>query len=105
MAHPDLVPIARPIFEEGLQGRLNQKERIPEVDVKPSDLINFKIPGGQITQAGVRDMLVWPCNMWRRGCGATAQWRFLTRHGRRRNRRNLAFTALAVGTPPRWQIE
>lgn len=75
VAHPDLVSIARPIFEEGLKGRANQKERIPDVNVKPSDLINFKIPGGQITEAGVRNnvsVALQYVEAWLRGNGAVA---------------------------------
>jgi malate synthase len=75
VAHPDLVPVARQIFEEGLKGQPNQKERIPKVEVQPQDLINFKIEGGAITEAGLRNNIsvaLQYIEAWLRGNGAVA---------------------------------
>ncbi|MCA1570542.1 MAG: malate synthase A [Chloroflexi bacterium] len=55
VAHPDLVPIAREIFDGILDDRPNQKDRTrPEVSVAPRDLIDVRIPGGSVTEHGVR---------------------------------------------------
>jgi malate synthase len=55
VAHPDLVPVAGAVFDQVLGQRPNQKERMrPDVSVTASDLLSVQIPGGQITEAGVR---------------------------------------------------
>jgi malate synthase len=55
VAHPDLVPVAREIFDAVLGVRSNQKDRLrPNVEVEPRDLIDVHVPGGAITEAGVR---------------------------------------------------
>ena len=55
VAHPDLVPVAQAAFDEVLGGRPNQKERMRE-DVTPSasPLLDVRIPGGRVTEVGVR---------------------------------------------------
>jgi len=55
VAHPDLVPVAREIFDRVLGERPNQKDRMrPEVSVSPRDLIDLQVPGGSVTERGVR---------------------------------------------------
>jgi malate synthase len=55
VAHPDLVPLAREVFDGVLGPRPNQKERLrPEVRVAARDLLDVAIPGGAVTEAGVR---------------------------------------------------
>ena len=54
VAHPDLVPVARQVFERGLDGRPNQLERRPEVSVGASDLLDLAATPGSITEAGLR---------------------------------------------------
>ncbi|CAN5212241.1 malate synthase A [soil metagenome] len=55
VAHPDLVPVAREIFDAVLADRPNQKDRLrPEVKVTPRDLVDVQVPGGAVTEAGVR---------------------------------------------------
>jgi len=55
IAHPDLVPVVLPIFEESLGGRPNQKERLREdVRVGARELLDFTVPDGRITEDGVR---------------------------------------------------
>ena len=55
VAHPDLVPVAREVFEKGLGGAANQlsKQR-PDVSVGASDLLSLPETPGQITEAGLR---------------------------------------------------
>jgi malate synthase len=76
VAHPDLVPVALEIFDEVLGERPNQKERLREdVHVLDRDLLNPHVPGGQITEAGVRQNIsvaLQYLNAWLNGNGAAA---------------------------------
>jgi malate synthase len=55
VAHPDLVPVAREVFDGVLGPRRNQKERLrPEVRVAANDLLDVAVPNGAVTEAGVR---------------------------------------------------
>ena len=55
VAHPDLVPIARDVFDAVLGSSPNQKSRLrPEVKVAAGDLIDVDVPGSRVTEAGVR---------------------------------------------------
>jgi malate synthase len=54
VAHPDLVPVAMEIFDRHLRSRLNQKERLrTDVTVSAADLLDFRVPGGDVTEAGL----------------------------------------------------
>ena len=54
VAHPDLVPVAREIFDGVLGERPNQVERLrDDVSVGAADLLDFEIPGGEVTEARV----------------------------------------------------
>ncbi len=76
VAHPDLVPAAKEVFDEVLGDRPHQKERMREdVQVAASQLIDFKVPGGQITEAGLRlnlNVALQYVESWLRGTGAVA---------------------------------
>jgi malate synthase len=76
VAHPDLVPVARQVFQEYLGDRPHQKVRPrPEVRVGAQDLTDFHVPGGQITEAGVRTNIsvgLLYLESWLRGNGAAA---------------------------------
>ncbi len=55
VAHPDLVPVAREVFDGVLGDRPNQKDRLrPEVRVSAGDLVDVSVPGGAVTEGGVR---------------------------------------------------
>jgi len=55
VAHPDLVPLAREIFDGVLGARPHQKDRLrPEVRVTGRDLLDVAVPNGVVTEAGVR---------------------------------------------------
>ena len=55
VAHPDLVPLAREVFDGVLGSRAHQKDRLrPEVRVTARDLVDVSIPNGAVTEAGVR---------------------------------------------------
>jgi malate synthase len=55
VAHPDLVPLVAEVFGEILSDRPNQKERQREdVRVTGRELLDVRIPGGKVSDAGVR---------------------------------------------------
>jgi malate synthase len=76
VAHPDLVPIAREAFDAKLGTRPNQKDRLrDDVQVTPSQITTLHIPGGTITEAGMRNNIsvaVQYTEAWLRGTGAVA---------------------------------
>jgi malate synthase len=55
VAHPDLVPTAMAAFDAVLGERPNQLERRrAEPPVADADLLDLVVPGGRVTEAGVR---------------------------------------------------
>jgi malate synthase len=76
VAHPDLVETATEAFDRVLGDRPNQLERQrPEVSVTGSQLIEVKVPGGTITESGVRlnvSVGIQYLESWMRGTGAAA---------------------------------
>ncbi len=78
VAHPDLVPTAMACFDAKLGDKPHQKDRLrEEVDgtIKPEQLIDFNIPGGKITENGVRNNIsvgIQYIESWLRGNGAAA---------------------------------
>jgi malate synthase len=75
VAHPDLVPVAREVFEQGLDGSPNQLEKQPEVNVTAENLLDLKSTPGKITEAGLRtDVNVGfrYVSFWLTGRGAAA---------------------------------
>jgi malate synthase len=54
VAHPDLVPVAREVFDAALGDRPNQKARLrDDVHVNAAELLDTRIAGGAVTAAGV----------------------------------------------------
>jgi malate synthase len=76
VAHPDLVPTAREVFEQGLKGAPNQIERQrDDVHVTAEQLLDLKSTPGEITEAGLRtDVSVGfqYVSFWLSGRGAAA---------------------------------
>ena len=55
VAHPDLVPVAREVFERGLGGAANQlKRQRDDVEVGAGQLLDLASTPGKITEAGLR---------------------------------------------------
>ncbi len=55
VAHPDLVPVAREVFERGLAGAPNQLGRQrDDVSVSAGDLLDLAATPGEITENGLR---------------------------------------------------
>lgn len=75
VAHPDLVAVAREIFDKALKGKDNQKERLrDDVKVAADELIKFTIPG-VITEDGFRkniSVALQYLDAWLNGVGAVA---------------------------------
>ena len=76
VAHPDLGPTALAVFDAKLGDRPNQKDRLREdVQVRAEQITDFRIPGGKITEAGVRNNIsvgLQYIESWLRGNGAAA---------------------------------
>jgi malate synthase len=76
VAHPDLVPLATEIFDGVLGDRPNQKHRLREdFNVSAGQLLDFKVDGGTVTEAGLRlnvSVALQYLDAWLGGDGAAA---------------------------------
>ena len=76
VAHPDLVPVARKVFEQGLTGRPNQLDRLrDDVSVTAEELQDLAATPGSITEAGLRTNVnvgFQYLSFWLSGRGAAA---------------------------------
>jgi malate synthase len=76
VAHPDLVPAAMEVFDQALGAKPHQKERLREdVRVKAQDLTYIRVPGGKVTEAGLRlnvNVALQYVESWLGGNGAAA---------------------------------
>lgn len=80
VAHPDLVPVAREVFESYLKGKPNQKDRLREdVSISPAALLDFDVAGA-ITEVGLRHNLSITMQYlggWLNGVGAAALYNLM----------------------------
>ena len=76
VAHPDLVPVATEVFDGVLGVRSNQLDRLREdVQVTAEQLLDFTVPGGEITDAGLHANVsvgTRYLESWLHGAGAAA---------------------------------
>jgi malate synthase len=76
VAHPDLVPLATEVFDAVLGAAPNQKGRLrEEVSATAAELLDLRVPGGAVTEAGVRAnvrVALAYLDSWLRGVGAAA---------------------------------
>jgi malate synthase len=76
VAHPDLVPVVQEVFDAVLQGKPNQKVRQrDDVEVGREQLLDVRVPGGKITEAGLRgniSVALQYLAAWLGGSGAVA---------------------------------
>src|SRR4051794_3183722 len=76
VAHPDLVPVCREVFDRVLGDRPNQLDRLrPDVSVDAAQLLDVAATPGEVTEAGLRSNVPVPLKYleaWRRGNGAVA---------------------------------
>jgi malate synthase len=76
VAHPDLVPVAREVFDGGLNGAPNQLERQrPDVSVTAAELLDLAVTPGEVTETGLRTNVsvgFQYVSFWLAGRGAAA---------------------------------
>ncbi len=76
VAHPDLVPVAKEIFDAVLGNHPNQKQRQHEdINVDAARLLDTRIDGSAITRAGVENNInvaLRYIDAWLQGTGAVA---------------------------------
>jgi malate synthase len=76
VAHPDLVPVAKAVFDEVLGERRNQVDRQRgDVSVASADLLNVAATPGEVTEEGVRlnvSVGIQYIASWLNGVGAAA---------------------------------
>jgi malate synthase len=74
VAHPDLVPVAMEVFQQKLGAKPHQKERLrEEVQVTADQLLDIRVPGGTITEGGMRNNIsvaLQYLDAWLQGTGA-----------------------------------
>jgi malate synthase len=76
VAHPDLVPVAREVFDRRMGTAPNQKNDLRmEPAIGAGQLTDLEVPGGRVTLAGVEmnvDVALQYIEAWLRGQGAVA---------------------------------
>jgi malate synthase len=76
VAHPDLVPIAREVFDRAMGDRPHQKHQgRADVRIDASELIDLAVDGGVVTLGGIEtnvDVALQYLEAWLRGQGAVA---------------------------------
>jgi malate synthase len=76
VAHPDLVPVVDEVFSGILRSRPNQKDQQrDDVVVRRDQLLDVRVPGGRITEDGVRGNIsvgLQYLSAWLGGSGAVA---------------------------------
>lgn len=76
VAHPDLVPVAREVFDGALGAKPNQKDVLrDDVHVAATELVDMRVPGGAVTERGMRlniDVALQYIAAWLGGSGAVA---------------------------------
>src|SRR5262249_11270390 len=99
IAHPDLVSVAVEPFARRLGPKAHQIDRQrPEVAVRSEELLDVRVPGGAVTEAGLRNNVsvgIQDVASGLRGGGP------LQPGGGRGGRRDLALPGLAVDPPRR----
>lgn len=81
VAHPDLVAVAMEEFNKKLTDKPHQKDRMrDDLNITANDLLNTKIEGGKITEAGLRQNInvgILYIASWLQGTGAAALYNLM----------------------------
>lgn len=81
VAHPDLVPVARKVFDAALKDSPNQKtKQLDSNQVDAKRLLDVTIPGSSITEDGVRHNIrvaIQYIGCWLNGLGAVALYNLM----------------------------
>ncbi len=76
VAHPDLVPVVTEVFDGVLRKQPNQKNlQRPDVQVSQKELLDVRVSGGKVTEAGLRENIsvgLQYLAAWLGGSGAVA---------------------------------
>lgn len=76
VAHPDLVPVAKEVFDQAFGEQPHQKSKqLSDFNVNAKELLNVAIEGGEITENGILnniDVGLQYIESWLRGVGAAA---------------------------------
>jgi malate synthase len=75
VAHPDLVPVAREVFDRALGTKPNQKDKLSAIEIAASELTDLSVAGGAVTLNGIEtnvDVALQYIEAWLRGQGAVA---------------------------------
>ncbi len=105
VAHPDLVRVAREVFDDALGDRPNQLERgRDDVAVTAAELLDVRVPDGSITEAGVRanvSVAILYLESWLRGVGAAALFNLMEDTATAEIARSQIWQWIAHEAPPR----
>lgn len=74
VAHPDLANIAMDIFNQHMSTPNQLFMRREEVSIRAQDLLNTNVPGGKITEKGIKENIevgLIYCEAWLRGIGCS----------------------------------
>jgi malate synthase len=74
VAHPDLANIAMDIFNQHMVTPNQLFIRREDVSVRAKDLLNTNVPGGKITEKGIKENIevgLLYCEAWLRGIGCS----------------------------------
>ena len=74
VAHPDLANLAMDIFNEHMLTPNQIFVRREDVSVSARDLLNTNVPGGKITEKGIKENIevgLLYCEAWLRGIGCS----------------------------------
>ena len=97
VAHPDLVPVCREVFDGFLRSDPNQLERTrSEVQVGAAELLDVRSAGGEVTEAGLRNNVSAALQYLAAWVGGTRRGRDLQPDGGRRHRRDRPLAGVAV---------
>lgn len=75
VAHPDLVSIAKDVFDQALTSNPHQKDKIPSHNISDDELLNPKVEGSSITKEGLQNNIFVSLEYienWLSGLGAVA---------------------------------
>src|SRR5208282_1671701 len=73
-AHPDLAHIAMDVFNEYMLTPNQLFVRREDVTISAKDLLNTSVPGGKITEKGIKENIevgLLYCEAWLRGIGCS----------------------------------
>ena len=81
VAHPDLVDVARKVFDSKLGTEPNQRSKqTPDISITSEELSDFRIEGGQISSEGVGSNIriaIQYIDHWLNGTGAVALYNLM----------------------------